>query len=336
MITKYQRRFSKLRPDLNRKRWPAATYYQAPHKPLLLLAVMDLFARGQIESNLIEITPDLGELFTSYWMRVMQPDQRSTIALPFFHLWKEKESFWHLAPRPGKEELLAEAYRVPATAHKIRFSVNKLNEAVLGASLDEDLYALMCLQDARNALRDVIIKTYFTPDLQTMLVEQGLVNVSVFSYSQVLLTQARKRQIKRKDVGGLEVYPAVVRAQGFRRAVVTAYDHRCALCGIRILTLEGHTVVAASHIIPWAISHNDDPRNGMALCRVCHWCFDEGLISVTSRYVLVLSTQLTVNRNIASYILTLSDRSIIGPAEEQLWPDLEALTWHNQHVFRKR
>lgn len=334
MLENYLDRFKRLRPDHNRNRWPSVTRYRAPHKPLLLLAVIDLFERAQITSNLIEITPDLGELFTSYWTQVMQPDQRSTIALPFFHLWKEGENFWHLMARPGKEALLAEAHRNPAVAHTIRFSVNKLNETVIGAKLDEQLYALLLTEKARRTLRDVLIKTYFEPEVHAVLIEQGLINTISFNYSQALLTHAKTNRKKSVKVSG--DYPAAVRDQGFRRAVVTAYDHRCALCGLRILTLEGHTAVAAAHIIPWGVSHNDDPRNGMALCRVCHWCFDEGLVSITTRYVLLLSTQLTSDRNMPGYIPNLAGRIIIGPAEEKLWPDPAALGWHHQHVFRNK
>ena len=72
-----------------------------------------------------------------------------------------------------------------------------------------------------------------------------------------------------------------MRDQGFRRAVVTAYTHRCAFCGIRMRTIDGHTAVDAAHIIPWSLSHNDDPRNGLALCKLCHWSFDEGLLGVS-------------------------------------------------------
>jgi putative restriction endonuclease len=60
--------------------------------------------------------------------------------------------------------------------------------------------------------------------------------------------------------------------------VTLAYDHRCALFDIRILTPEGHTAADAAHIVPWSASQNDDPGNGMALCRLCHWTFDEGLL----------------------------------------------------------
>jgi putative restriction endonuclease len=44
-----------------------------------------------------------------------------------------------------------------------------------------------------------------------------------------------------------------------------------------MLTVEGRTVVDAAHIIPWSILHNDDVQNGIALCRICHWTFGEGL-----------------------------------------------------------
>lgn len=334
MLKKYLTRFTKLRPDHNRTRWPATTRHQAPHKPLLLLSVMDQFARGQIRSNLIEITPDLGELFTTYWDRVMSPEQRSTIALPFFHLSKEKDAFWHLTPHLGKEDLLAEAYRNPAVAHAIRFSVNKLNDTILGARLDEELYALLNAEDTRNVLREVLVKTYFEPSVQSTLLEQGAINIYSFRYSQTLLAQAQARRVREKPKISDE-FPTAVRNQGFRRAVVTAYDHRCAMCGIRILTLEGHTVVAAAHIIPWNVSHNDNPRNGMALCRVCHWCFDEGLVGISRQYILILSAQIEVNRNLPGYILNLSSRGIIGPDEKSFWPDPEALNWHHRHVYRK-
>jgi putative restriction endonuclease len=325
MTTDYIKRFAKLRTDASPTRWSATTSHRAPHKPLLLMAVIDLFAQSTITSNLIELTPDLGELFTLYWARVMPPDQRSNLALPFFHL--KSDGFWHLVPRPGKEALLD-------AARQIR-SINQLRETVLGARLDEELYTLLCVEESRNLLRTVLIKTYFAPEVQPTLVEQGAINLEAFRYSQTLLEQARTRQVK-EGLADEEGYQPPARNQGFRRAVIIAYDHRCALCGIRMLTPDGHTVVDAAHIVPWSVSHNDDPRNGMALCRLCHWTFDEGLISVSSRYVVITSSQLAASHNVPGHLLTLTDRGIIGPVEQPLWPDLDALSWHRQHVFRKR
>jgi putative restriction endonuclease len=43
--------------------------------------------------------------------------------------------------------------------------------------------------------------------------------------------------------------------------------------------------------VPWSISHDDDLHNGMALCRLCHWTFDQGLLGVSSKYLLLLSEE---------------------------------------------
>lgn len=44
--------------------------WNTPNKPLLLLAVLDLFAQGSIAGDLVELTPELGEMFAGSWSRV--------------------------------------------------------------------------------------------------------------------------------------------------------------------------------------------------------------------------------------------------------------------------
>lgn len=317
----YIKRFRKLRSDRN-ARWPAASLHRSPYKPLLLLSVMDLFAQGSITSNLIELTPDLGELFNLYCSRIMPPDWRCNIAMPFFHL--SREGFWHLVPLPGKEDIIASGRRLQ--------SVSLLVNTVTGARLDEELYALLCVEKFRNVLRTLLIETCFAPEAQQELVEQGTINSEAFEYSQILLEQARQQQVKEER----KEYRRLARDQGFRRAVVIAYEHRCALCGIRMLTPDGHTAVVAAHIVPWNISHNDDPRNGMALCHLCHWTFDEGLIGVSPGYIVMTSPRLTANQNVPGHLDTLNGRGMIGPGERALWPDSKSLKWHLQEVFHKR
>jgi putative restriction endonuclease len=239
MTEPYLHPFTHLHTDASPARWPARTRHRAPHKPLLLLAVMDLFAEGGITINLIELTPDLGDLFTLYWACVMPPDRRGNVALPFFHL--RSEGFWHLLPRPGQEAFLS-------TTRQIR-SAGQLRDTVLGARLDEELYALLGVEQSRDLLRAALIQTYFAPELRPALMEQGIVNTESFRYSQKLLDKARARPLK-EELEDQDAYRPAARDQGFRRAVVSAYDHRCALCGIRMLTPDGHTAVAAAHIVP--------------------------------------------------------------------------------------
>ncbi len=76
-LSNYLKSFSRLRTDRTGG-WTAATQGQAPHKPILLLSVLDLFAQGRITANLIEITPELGELFAAYWSKVMPPNGVAT------------------------------------------------------------------------------------------------------------------------------------------------------------------------------------------------------------------------------------------------------------------
>ncbi|HSN77207.1 MAG TPA: HNH endonuclease [Anaerolineae bacterium] len=84
----------------------------------------------------------------------------------------------------------------------------------------------------------------------------------------------------------------------------------------------------------WLLSHNDDPRNEMALSRLCHWTFDEGLLGVSAGYLVLLGRQSAQSPNVAGHLLTLEGRSIIGPVEHSLWPDLDALAWHRREVLR--
>jgi putative restriction endonuclease len=54
MLEQYLQMFAKLRTDRGRDRYPEITYHRAPHKPFLLLSIMDLIAQGRITENLIE------------------------------------------------------------------------------------------------------------------------------------------------------------------------------------------------------------------------------------------------------------------------------------------
>ncbi|MDH4205672.1 MAG: hypothetical protein OEV45_09105 [Desulfobacteraceae bacterium] len=47
-LFQYLKSFSRLRTEKNRKRWSALTTYQTPHKPFLMLSIMDLIAQGSI------------------------------------------------------------------------------------------------------------------------------------------------------------------------------------------------------------------------------------------------------------------------------------------------
>jgi putative restriction endonuclease len=101
-------------------------------------------------------------------------------------------------------------------------------------------------------------------------------------------------------------------------------------CGVRIITPEQHTVVDAAHIVPWSRSKNDDIRNGMALCKLCHWAFDEGMMGVSDSYAVITSRQIAADPNVPGFLMTLSGRSIIPPVDRDVWPAREYLAEHRK------
>lgn len=319
-IDHYAGRFARLRTNKNRKVWSEITAHQAPHKPILLLCVLDLFDSGEISSNLVEISDDLVELFGRYWERVLPFTRQGNLALPFFHL--RGDGFWHLLPR----------YEGTLIGSQIS-SLTRLREEIVGAYLDEDLYDLIRSDENCDRLRSILIETYFSPEARQLLVEQSITNRGAFVYSEELLRRPEDPTVQ-ETLSLEEAYLPAVRNQGFRRAVVTAYSHRCALCGIRVRTLDGHTAVTAAHIVPWSETQDDRPANGMALCSMCHWTFDEGLLGVSQMYEVIASRQLNTLDNLPGYLTNLEGRSIVGPARKPLWPDTESLRWHQENVLR--
>ena len=318
-IKEYAKLFASLNTDKSASRWPDRTRNRAPQKPLLLLSVLDLFELGEISSNLIQITEDLLDLFDKYWVRVLPFMKPSTLAMPFVRM--ESDGFWNVARRTEGESLLGSPER----------SVAQLQERAFGARLDEALYQHLQLEENRRLIRSVLVgDRYFSNEARENLLQQGFVNHEAFIYSEELLKNPKDPKVR--EALSLEEYTPV-RDQGFRRAVVKAYDHRCALCGIRVRTLDGHTLVEAAHIIPWSETRDDRPANGLSLCRTCHWTFDERLLSVSRDYEIVTSNQLNVSGNLSGYLMNLEGRTIFVPSYEAYRPDRDSLEWHRKRLL---
>jgi len=86
--------------------------------------------------------------------------------------------------------------------------------------------------------------------------------------------------------------------------------------------------------VPWSESRNDDARNGMALCGLHHWTFDQGLVGVTEGYRVQVSPVVPVEEKGAQPILRLAEQGLHLPAERSLQPARRALRWHPEHVLR--
>jgi putative restriction endonuclease len=128
MLEKYLKSFSTLRTAKNKKGWSALTCHQAPHKPFLLLSVLDLVAQGSITDNLIKPSFELVEIFNLYWTTIMPAGSRGLISYPFYHM--RTEDFWELRPNPGYKDQ-------PGLTIS---SMTKLRKIYAGACIDDDLF----------------------------------------------------------------------------------------------------------------------------------------------------------------------------------------------------
>ncbi len=140
-VQRYLKKFRNLNVD--------RTHRPAPHKPVLLLAVIELIEQGKIPDNRILFSPDLVATFRKYWVKVTA--RTPNAVMPFFHLRSDR--FWHLHANAGGEAALK-------TATQIR-AASIIREIVSHATLDDDLFALLLDPQHREALRQAIIDQYF-------------------------------------------------------------------------------------------------------------------------------------------------------------------------------
>jgi putative restriction endonuclease len=129
----------------------------APHKPLLLLSVMDLIEQGMIYSNRIDLSDELVDAFRANTAKYICHSKvfAPSVGQPFYHM--QHEPFWQLVPKEGAE---------PSNTS---YSVNKLRTMYRYALIDEELFQLLQDADARARLRVALISKYFTSQPSVLL-----------------------------------------------------------------------------------------------------------------------------------------------------------------------
>ncbi len=311
VLTFYLNRFAKLRIDRARGN-------PAPHKPLLLLAVIDLIEQGAILENKIEPSPLIVESFLKYWNLLSLEKPR--IYLPFYHLKSDK--FWHLHAKIGQENLLA-------TISQFK-SMTQLAGVIDFAKLDDDLFLLLHKVEARELIRKIILETYFSDKAELFraaIAENQEINV----IENLLLENAEK-----KSSDETKIIPATPkRSAAFRRAIFRIYNYTCAACRLRIVTLNGEAAVQAAHIFPFAKSYDDSIGNGLSLCPLHHWSFDKGLFSIDDDYKMIVSGNFEESGNEAFLLRSLQAKEIYLPKEKPFRPSLTMIRWHRANLFSK-
>lgn len=80
--------------------------HERPHKPALLLSIIDLLDHGVITRNEVPLSDELVATFKHYFAIVRKHNDQPTIQNPFSHLCGDK--FWRLVPATGEREIYQE------------------------------------------------------------------------------------------------------------------------------------------------------------------------------------------------------------------------------------
>ncbi|MGB6223040.1 HNH endonuclease [Haloferula sp.] len=281
----------------------------APHKPLMLLSVIDLIEAGEFKDALVPFHARLVSQFRSYWDLVLDRQRnRPDIAMPFNALGGIHDSIWERFDEHGAP------------------SSSKLTTRL--CKLDPGLFS--CLQDPafRQQARRGLIASYFTPGEQVGICERlGLpipdsAEMADFKQNADAFKASRKKG----------------RDSRFKVDVTSGYQFTCALTGYRLETTDGY-IVQAAHIHQHAKSGNDDPRNGLALTPDAHWMFDAGLWTVVPNgddlLVQIALGRYTESSPHGKLLAQFHNQPLNFQLQARLRPDPKHFEWHRKaHRFQ--
>lgn len=292
---------------------------KAPHKPILLLSVLDSIASGEIVENRIEITPILVARFKDNWSRLVTSNTfQPNFSLPFFHLKMKSDGFWHLHTFYGKEILVT-------SSNSIR-SFAQLKDSVEYAYFDKALFEILLQPKAREEVYQILMDKYFNGH-GTIQKQSGLFEILA---NQILNDTSKEyqRQIEKADEE--EVF---VRCGVFKKVVPKIYDYSCCISGMRVISGFDIQMVDACHIVPFSVSHDDTITNGISLSPNFHRAFDRGLISLNEDYRVIVSNSFSEsNSNFA--LKAFEGKQILLPQEKHHLPSIENIKWHNEKIFK--
>ena len=286
--------------------------HERPHKPVLLLSIIDLLDHGLITRNEVPLSEELVATFKGYFAVVRRENDQPTIQNPFFHLCGDK--FWRLVPVAGERDI----YQAGAAAGAP--SVAELRRRVAYGKFDDGMWQLLNDPMSRHQLREALIARYFPDDREKL----------------AAITAAGRTA---EPVASLREEMPPGRDGAFRRTILEIYDYTCAACGSRVKLNDGFCLADAAHIIPWDETRNDKPDNGMALCPNHHRAMDRRLIAPCPHPehragVWQISKRLEPRIDGHKDLVNLRGQPVIPPGEEKFYPALESLRWREEHLIK--
>jgi putative restriction endonuclease len=197
-------------------------YGKAPHKPVLLISIIDLFEKGMITANRIFVNTELVATFRENWDLLVNTAHQSDFTQPFYYLQSERvegEQIWFLQPRIGCQ----------INTH-IK-SVIRLSQVLEYAFLSPDLYLLLSNSVTRNMIKTSLIDTYF-PSTKNQYVQSKEKGAGYIHDMEAYLLNEPEVQYKKVRIETEE--DVFVRGGLFKKLVPKLYDSTCSFTGMRV------------------------------------------------------------------------------------------------------
>ena len=318
LVQKYKRQLQSL------NRASHKSLGKAPHKPILLLSIIQLIHKGEILSNRIYITGELVIAFKSNWNKLVTTKHIPNFSLPFFYL--KSEPFWRLVYQRNFDH-----------TEQIS-SLGRLKSRIAFAEIDKDLFELLMIPIPRAEIENVLLDTYFPStkvnyqfgvvnnyDVEKVIKEQ-ILNDTKEEYQTLmnLITEELTENEFEEE--------RFIRGSIFKREVPKIYLNQCCISGMRIESNTNAQMIDACHIVPFSVSNDDTVSNGISLSPNLHRAYDRGLITINENYIVRVSPVIRENEKPFS-ISQFAGRRIILPENNKDYPSPENLIWHQKEVY---
>jgi putative restriction endonuclease len=311
-LESYRRRFQTLKQG-------NTPHGRAPHKPILLLSVIQQIEKGHITNNRIYLTADLVSAFVETFKLLVRTDNRAEFSLPFYHLINEK--FWHLQP---KSDQILRGYVK---------SINVLNDIIDCAYFDTPLFDLLFENSTRQILKNTLLDTYFPETKALYYAAQPDTDAYLLNIENQLLNEPNTLYQASPSLKNEE--EEFVRGSLFKRMIPRLYNQTCSISRMRIQSVHGYQLIDACHIKPISLSNDDTVSNGFALSPTLHRAFDRGIIGIDTNYRVQISRYITEDETKSYSLQKLKGVSLFLPTNKTHYPAIENFGWHLKHRFEK-
>ena len=267
-------------------------------KPLLLLLVISKFEEGYFSDNKItfdDIEKELTELIENYGGRPSSSGAKAN--QPFQYM--NSAPFWNINLPLGIK-----------MTHSRDLSLKILKQKDTYVTLDEKLYVSLKESSRTRAILSNFILQKWWPET----VQEELRNVLKLPIETFVKTKNN-------------------RSKDFANLVLANFRYRCAFCGFSSTFNKYSFGIDGAHIQWFSQNGPDTIDNGLSLCKLHHWAFDRGVLSVHPEKLEILVSSKFVGQDEQSMrIIEGLHGEVLYPFKE-IRPNQSFLEWHNDCIF---